>query len=117
MKNIRHHTIIITGNDKAKLERLRNEIINLYKEKMEAKKGFTLVSPIVDSLINNFCTFFIAPDGSKEGYESSEDGDIIRKYVIELLKKQKDADGEDLFRFVEVFYGDDNKECRILNHN
>ena len=84
---------------------------------MEAKRGASLVSPMVESLINNFCSFFIAPDGSKEGYDASEDGDRIRELVIELIETEKALDGQNPIRYVEVFYGDDNNEAKILNHN
>jgi hypothetical protein len=117
LKNIKHHTIIITSNDKPKLEGLRKRIISLYTEKMEAKKGAQLVSPLVDSLINNFSTFFIAPDGSKEGYDASDDGDRIRKMVIELIEDEIEDDDSNEIRYLEVFYGDDNKEADIINHN
>jgi hypothetical protein len=117
LKNIRHHTIVVTSNDRPKLESLRKKIFTLYSEKMEAKKGAQLVSPLVDSLINNFSTFFIVPDGSKEGYDASDDGDRIRKLVIELINNEIKADGENDIRFVELFYGDDEREAKILNHN
>jgi hypothetical protein len=117
LKNIRHHTIAITSADRAVLETLRMQIINIYKEKMEAKKGAQLVSPLVESLINNFCTFYIAPDGSKEGYDASEDGDVIRKLIIELINKLKQLDGENPVRFVEVFFGDDTTKSEIVASN
>ena len=84
---------------------------------MEAKRGASLVSPLVESIINNFFSFFIAPDGSKEGYDASDDGDKIRKLIIELIEKSKNADGYNPFRYAEVCYGDDNYESKILSHN
>ena len=86
-------------------------------EKMEAKKGSQLISPLVDSLINNFSTFFIVPDGSKEGYDASDDGDRIRKMVIELINDDIAEDGSNEIRYVELFYGDDLQEAKIINHN
>lgn len=117
MKNIKHHTIAITASDKVQLEALRGKVINIYKEKMEAKKGFQLVSPIIESLINNFCTFYIAPDGSKEGYDASDDGDIIRKSITTLIESYKQADGENPFRYVEIAYGADDNSSQIISHN
>lgn len=84
---------------------------------MEAKNGYQLVSPIVDSLINQFCTFYIVPDGSKEGYDASEDGDIIRRMIIDLISQQKDENGENPFKFIEVCYGADDGSASILHHN
>ncbi|MDX2191338.1 MAG: hypothetical protein SFY32_15910 [Bacteroidota bacterium] len=117
MRNTRHHSIIVTTNDKAALAKLRLEIIAIYQSKMEAKNGAQLISPIVESLINNHCSFFIAPDGSKEGYDASEDGDNVRKHVVSLIESKKDKDGNNVFYYVEVYYGDDNGKAEILNHN
>lgn len=117
MKNIKHHTIVITSNEKPKLESLRNAIINLYKEKMEAKKGGQLVTPLFESLINNFNTFYVIPDGSKEGYDASDDGDLIRKLIVQLCEKYKEADGSNPIRYAELYYGDDDNKSEILNHN
>lgn len=84
---------------------------------MEAKNGFQLISPIVTSLINNYHTFFIAPDGSKEGYDLSEDGDNIRSKVIELLRTYDSHDGTFPVSYVEMYYGDDFLPPAILKHN
>lgn len=84
---------------------------------MEAKKGSQLVSPIMESIINGYCTFYILPDGSKEGYDASEDGDIIRERIIQLIDNQKVADGENPIRYAEIYYGADDGSCQILHHN
>ncbi len=117
MKNIKHHTIAITSNDKSQLDALRNKLISIYKDKMEAKKGSQIISPIIESLINSFCTFYIVPDGSKEGYDASEDGDTVRKSICELIETYKQPDGENIFRYIEVSYGADDATAAIIRHN
>ena len=84
---------------------------------MEAKNGFQLISPIVGSLISGYYTFFIAPDGSKEGYDLSDDGDRIRAKVIELLESFATNDGTYPVSYVELFYGDDSLPPEVLKHN
>lgn len=94
---------------------MRLEISELYKKNMEAKNGFKLISPIVESLINHYYTFFIAPDGSKEGYDLSEDGDRIRQKTIELLEATKQNVDSHSLNYIEIFYGDDSLPAQILH--
>jgi hypothetical protein len=117
MRNIKHHSIIVTSNDKESLILVRNEILRLYKLNMEAKNGGQLVSPIVDSLINKFSSFFIAPDGSKEGYDASDDGDRVRKKIVDFLNSLQEPDGSNGIRFVEVSYGDDFHLSKVESNN
>ena len=107
LRNIKHHIVVVTAHDAKLAEDLRKRISELYKRNMEAKNGFQLISPIVSSLINNYHTFFIGPDGSKEGYDLSDDGDNIRAKVLELLESYQTDDGTFPVNYVELFYGDD----------
>lgn len=116
MKNIIHHTIIVTVKDLKLAEKIKSEISFLYKKNMEAKNGFELISPIVPSLINNFYSFFICPDGSKEGYDLSDDGDNIRAKTILLLNAYKSKDEESGINYVELSYGNDNESPQILKY-
>lgn len=115
LRNIRHHILLITVNDAKLADKIRADISELYKKNMEAKDGFKLISPVVPSLINNFFTFFIGPDGSKEGYDLSDDGDRIREKTIKLLELTKKALGENSVNYVEFFYGDDYLPAQITH--
>ncbi len=108
---------MITAHDQKLAEDLRKKIAELYKKNMEAKNGFQLISPVVQSLINNYFTFFIAPDGSKEGYDLSEDGDRVRQKVVELLESYQTTDGTFPVSYAELFYGDDTAPAKILHHH
>ena len=44
-------------------------------------------------VVNNYRTFFLAPDGSKENWPPSDDGDALRNEVVAWLER-------------EDFYGD-----------
>lgn len=114
LRNIRHHIVVVTVHDPKLAENLRKQISELYKKNMEAKNGFQLISPVVPSLINNYHTFFIAPDGSKEGYDLSDDGDRIRTQVVALLDSYKTEDGTFPVSYVELYYGDDVLPAAIL---
>ena len=117
MKNIKHHSIIVTSNDFSTLELVRKEIVFLFGKNMEARQGEQLISPIIPSLINKFCSFFIAPDGSKEGYDASDDADLIRRKTLDFLNSLSERNGENAVRFVEVCYGADDQKAMVLSNN
>ncbi|HEX8574930.1 MAG TPA: hypothetical protein VF677_01415 [Flavobacterium sp.] len=117
MKNIKHHAIVVTSADRIRLDHVRNYAIKMFSDHMEAKNGKYLISNIIDSLINNFATFFIAPDGSKEGYDASDDGDLIRKKITDYMKSLKDKDGKNPICFVEVSYGAEDENAEIITKN
>jgi hypothetical protein len=117
MKNIRHHAIIITAKDCETLELIRKEVMYLFDEYMEAKTGYQLVSPIVRGLINKYCSFFVAPDGSIEGYDASHDADMVREKIIEFLNSVVKPDESNCISFVEVSYGSFGNTAEVLNHN
>ena len=51
------------------------------------------------SIVNNKTTLFLAPDGSKKGWDEAERGDILRDKLIDILKTFN-------FDWVEVGYGE-----------
>lgn len=107
MGYIRHHAIVVTSY--ANRTKIAHE---------RAKEIFgSACSEIVSSPINGYESFFIAPDGSKEGWEESQQGDKARALFIEFLENQKYEDGSNSISFVELFYGDDNGKSAVVNHN
>lgn len=78
MGYIRHHAMIITDCD---LEKIR-----------DIHRFATLCSlnptSIMDSPVNGYRTFFIPPDGSKEGWEPSNEGDEERKRFKQFIRKR-----------------------------
>lgn len=100
MGYIRHHAIAVTSGG-----------MEIKKAHTKAKKIFgNRTSKIIKSNINGFESFFIAPDGSKEGWEDSNKGDDQRHEFIDYLENN-------LINYCEFFYGDDNGESKVLNHN
>ena len=116
MRNIQHHTIVITCNDRNVLESIREKAIQLYKSDMEASNGSKLLTEIHESLINSYFTFFVIPDGSKEGYDASDDADIIREKLIAFIKPLALSSDYHL-SYVELTFGDDTGKAVILNHH
>lgn len=61
--------------------------------------GF-LVSPVVDSKRNGYKSFFVAPDGSKEGWDASNQMDVARGDFMEWAQKKPQL------KAVEVSFAD-----------
>lgn len=107
MGYMRHHAIIVTcGYDDW-----------IGKAHKKATQIFVEVSGILKSSINGYESFFIPPDGSKEGWEESEIGDTQRKEYVKWLIAQKYDDGSSPLKWVEVQYGDDEGETIITQHS
>ena len=106
MGYIKHHSIIVTAykDDVAKVHAKAVEIFG------------TLVSNIVKSKKNYYESFFIAPDGSKEGWDDSDRGDEAREDFINWADNQTGIDDDDSlsFEWVEVSYDEEGKTnvCR-----
>ena len=67
---IRHHAIVVTGGD------YDDSVAKAHEKAVELCEA--LVSPVLESKINGYLSFFVAPDGSKEGWEESDKGDEAR---------------------------------------
>lgn len=108
MGYIKHHAIVVTS--------VCEEDIKKAHEK--AKKIFpTLVSEIITTAVNYYNSFFISPDGSKEGWQTSNEGDVSREKFIEWIEIHNNIRGGKFLEYVEFFYGEDNGKSEIVNHN
>lgn len=56
--------------------------------------------------INGKTTVVMVPDGSKEGWSESDDGDELRNSFIKELEKADYDDGSNPWDFVEVGFGE-----------
>ena len=106
MGYMRHHAIIVSTWDEGML----NEAHDI------ASRIFPVVSDILDSAENGEKSFFIPPDGSKEGrqWEASRIGDAHREEFVEWLIEQEYEDGSNTLGWVEVQYADDDLDTRIV---
>ncbi|HSN16443.1 MAG TPA: hypothetical protein VLT61_17545 [Anaeromyxobacteraceae bacterium] len=96
MGTVHHHAIIVTTWDKAGAEAAHDE----------ARRIFSDVTDICEASVNGYLTFFIPPDGSKEGWGPSDAGDERRDRFCEWLHAQRYEDGSNRFAWVEVGYGE-----------
>ena len=102
-----HHSIIVTSyNDEVigKLHKKANEIFN----------G---VSDIVYSPWNAYRSFFIPPDGSKDGWDASDIGDRRRKQFINCIEEYRFDDGSTSVKWVEVQFGSEFDETKVCDHS
>jgi hypothetical protein len=99
---IKHHAIVVTGVSVSEAEIARAKAIEFGNH----------VSEVVGPLVNDYCTFIVAPDGSKEGWLTSDDGNLARSKFIQWLLSEENRHN---FEWVEVSYGFDLGEATITN--
>jgi hypothetical protein len=105
----RHHAIVVTTFvDNALLE-----------AHVMARKTFdpSQVSTSVRSVTNGMTSFFVGPDGSKEGWHESEKGDDRRAAFIRWLDSKRYEDGSSVYDWAEVQYGDGDGDTCVTAHS
>jgi hypothetical protein len=107
MGYMRHHTIIVTAFDEQRAQRALAEARDVFD-------GITEVSLLVESGVNVFFSFVVPPDGSSEGWSESDAGDLARDAFIGWLNGQAYEDGSSPYSWVEVQYGDDRGDTRVI---
>ncbi len=107
MGYMRHHAILVT-TWKEEYAAAAHEV---------AERHCKSVSPVQESAINGYLSFAVFPDGSKEGWDESEEGDKGRAGLIAWLDSQRHSDGSSPFDWVEVQYGDDKRDTLVCAHS
>jgi len=107
MGYIRHHAIVVTTWERKLLQAAHEK----------ASEIFEWVSPISEGGINGYASFFIPPDGSKEGWGESFAGDERRQTFMNWCDQQAYDDGSSSLDFVEVYYGDDYNMVGVSRAN
>lgn len=105
MGYMRAHAIVVDSWDEGM-------IIKAHKQ---ACIIFPYASPISPAASNGHRSFFIPPDGSKEGWHDSDVGDERRSKFRRWLRKQCHEDGSTSLRWVEVQFADDNDETIVTD--
>lgn len=105
MGYIRHHAIIVTSWDEKAASRAHKKATALGCQ----------VSPMAVSRVNADRSFCVFPDGSKEGWHDSNDGDERRDALVAWLQKNEFVydDGSSPFAWVEVAYGNDDAKAEV----
>lgn len=101
---MRHHCVAVTFLD------LYMVMAVEIRDKLASDKDFgNLVTPIVGPCINGYASFFVAPDGSKEEWELSNDGDEFREWVVREVSRIPNAS------WAVVQYGDDGFSTQVVD--
>jgi hypothetical protein len=102
MGYMKHDSIVLTSwNEK-----------HLIKAQRKARTLGLPTSNIVESWVNNEGAFFIAPDGSKEGWEESNKGNELRDEFKRWLKSSK------LYiDWIHISFGGDNPELSRIEES
>ena len=106
-----HHAIVVTisdhGDDHQKPEVIHQKAKDIF---------FEDVSSLIDSKMGYF-SFLIGPDGSKELWPQSDEGDAKREQFISYLEELPYDDGSSPVNWVEIQYGGDKptKNTKIVN--
>lgn len=114
MGYIKHHTIVVTGWKDEHIEEAQKKAVEIFEEtcKDEMIKppyGSNIISPIIGSLLNGQKSFFIAPDGSKEGWQTSNNCNDAREIFLDWLR-----DSDNYCDYVEIIFGGDDEHQEII---
>lgn len=103
MGTIKHNSIVVVGSD---LKKIRKKAVEIFRKNGNEK----LVSELINDASNSKESFFVSPDGSKEGWKRSNDCDEARAKLCKYLDKQR-------CDYVEIEFGGDDDNVRIINNN
>ena len=99
------HAIIVTSCDEKLIAKARKKAAGIFPH----------VSNVAKHIVNGGGSFLVPPDGSKEGWNESREGDERRQIFVEWLNKQRYEDGSTSLRWVEVLYADDERRAKIIS--
>lgn len=101
MGYVRHNAIIATGWQSEAVDALVAYATSLGAEAIRGSEQ-----------INGYITVCITPDGSKEGWSNSDDGDDRRSKIREWLLGADSR--KQYFEWCEVAYGSDDAEASVV---
>lgn len=113
MGYMRHNAMIVTCYDPELLRRAHDVAHRLFREEDVLGDRVAEVTPITGVSVNGYQSFMVAPDGSKEGWSKSDQGDQARAEFVAWLNAAVEEDW--YFDWVEVQYGDDDLETKIIH--
>ncbi|MGH1470144.1 MAG: hypothetical protein ACRBCS_03065 [Cellvibrionaceae bacterium] len=91
--------VVATASNDEAVEKIKAWVMTL-SEREQSLFAF------VPALANSKTTIFLAPDGSKKGWEAANHGEALRSQLIEMLALFNYEDGSNPFSWVEVGYGE-----------
>jgi hypothetical protein len=104
MGYMRHHAIVVTSWQEEAVRDARAAAVTIG----------CAVSEMLRAPVNGYWSFFIAPDGSKEGWPASDEGDRRRDEFVEWIESHTGDEQSRWLSWVEVQYGDDDGEAALI---
>lgn len=105
MGYMRHHAIVVSSWNKELLEQAHDQAMTLCAS----------VTEITKETVNGYSSFLVAPDGSKEGWDASDEGDVARAKLVKWLDEQRYDDDSTSLDWVEVQFADDDMHSHIVH--
>lgn len=114
MGYIRHNAIVCTSGLEKVAEIAHKKAIKVFDGK---------VTSLVEGLTNQYFSFMVVPDGSKEGWEDSDDFDKRRNKFIKWLETHTLEEIDNTYKgtkvsecldYVEISFGGDNGGANII---
>ena len=114
MGTIRNEMTIVHHWNKDVLEEVREDAIKVFSQIIRQEAGVeefieSMISPIMDSYINQEYTFVINGDCSKIGWETSE---RFHEARMEWCEKHKHK--HDVQNIIVINFGEGDEPCRIV---
>ena len=106
MGYMKHHTIVVTSWDDDLIESAHRKAGEIFDRS---------ISGIIQGRANGYRSFFIPPNGSKEGWELSDKNNRQRREFTSWLDEQKHGDGSTSIKWVEVQFGDERGLAKIVD--
>ena len=118
MSFLAHHAIIVTSNGYSEADAALSEI-HAFASSLRVNEDFggapLPVTPIVAGAMNGHNSFAVLPDGSKEGWTVSDEGDEAREAILRRLEATRYDDGSAPLSWVEVCFGGDMDGAEITS--
>lgn len=122
-----HHFINVTVRGCARAERDENDEIRLRDRGQQSghlarhlrQRAIEIglgVSEVYHPPVEDWFFFAVFPDGSKEGWTESDDGDRKRAAFIDELNRWRMGNSPGHIQWMEVQIGDDGNEHKITRH-
>jgi len=100
MGYIKHHSIIVVGSEKN---------VRIVNRKAKELIGH-LVSNVINTRMNAYYSFFVSPDGSKEGWEDSNYYELKRQELFDFVYSTDYVD------IIEVKFGGDEPNLHEITN-
>lgn len=108
-----HHALIVTASDEATIRAAHDHARTLLDLRVvSVNSAADMLTPVLHTYLNGYCSFALLPDGSQEGYEDSDEGDRVRDELVMWLEAQRDEESSSRFDWVEVAYGSEDEPSR-----